>query len=433
MTENPSFGFSRGRTEASRPGVASILESFLSLKKDHLTKQEIAEVLADSASFYKFPSEVELVVDSKYPTMAAPGPAPSSEAGEESNKIRASVEYAFEPQLQAEMENLFRDYKPDYGAFVAVDAKSGQILSMVSYSKADRAHRLGNLALRATFPSASVFKVVTAAAVIEKNDYSADTIIPFNGANHTLYRSNVMKDRVTRWTRYMTLKKAFASSVNTVFGKIGAFAVEPDDLRLYADRFGFNRKIASDIPVQEGRAPIPDDPWGRAEAASGFTRDNKMSPLQGALIAAAIVNDGVMMEPYIVQSVRAPGGEMIYSAMPKAMTQAVSAETAAEMRELMRATVKSGTSRGSFRRFFRKQFADLQVGGKTGSLTGLDPRGKYDWFVGYADDGVRKIAYASLTVHQKFWTVKSAYLARRAIEAYYKGIAKRQVASSKLE
>lgn len=368
-------------------------------KGNVLTKDEVAEVLENPASFYQFPTEADIALQG-------------------SEKVRAKIRYTFDSNLQKVMENLFQSYGPDYGAFVAVDATTGRVLSMVSYSRTRK--NSDNFALRATFPSASVFKVVTAAAAIEAHKVSANTIIPFNGRNHTLYRGQILKSNITRWTRFITLKEAFARSVNTVFGKIGAYTVGPDGLRTYAGRFGFNRKIAADLPVQEGRAPIPDDVWGLAESASGFTRDNTMSPLQGALIAASVVNDGVMMEPYAVESVSKSDGSLLYTASPKVATVTMDPTTASEIRSLMKETVLHGTSRGSFRGFFRKDFMDFDVGGKTGSLTGFDPKGKYDWFVGYAHSGGRKIAVAALTIHEKQWRVKSSYLARRAIESYFK-------------
>ncbi len=334
------------------------------------------------------------------------------------------VQYALDSGLQKAMENLFKDYKPDYGAFVAIDAVTGRVLALVSYDGPGRKYRSptgqNHLALRASFPSASVFKVVTAAAAIAEKDFSADTVIPYNGRNHTLYRSNVLKENYNRWTRYITLKEAFARSVNTVFGKIGVFVLSPASLRDYASRFGFNRKIASDLPAEESKAQFGDDQWEMAEAASGFTRDNRMSPLQGALIAAAIVNDGVMMEPWLVGSLHQQDGTKVYEALPKVASEAVDANTAREMRSLMRETVRRGTSRGSFRRFGRGFEDEVEVGGKTGSLTGDDPPGKYDWFVGYADNGPSRIAVAALTVHEKYWRVKSSYLARRAFEHYFK-------------
>lgn len=368
-----------------------------------LTKSVLAEALigrtTEAGVFEQFPTEVELMV----------GGVPTE----------AIVQYAFDPRLQHEMEGLFRQYRPDYGAFVAIDASTGRVVSMVSYIH-DKADATYNMALKSSFPSASIFKVVTAAAAIAENNYSADTRISFNGRNHTLYRNQVLKLEQNRWTRSMSLRDAFAQSVNTVFGKIGFQTVGAQGLRMYADRFGFNRQIVSDVQIGMGRAPIKDDPWALAESASGFTRENTMSPLQGALIAAAISNDGIMMEPYVVETVHSHDGAIIYGAQPKISSVTVDPSTAAEVRALMRETVKRGTSRGSFRRFFRGNLAGLDVGGKTGSLTGVDPKGKYDWFVGFAQTGSRRIAVAALTVHKEYWRVKSSYLARRAFEAWYK-------------
>ena len=381
--------------------LVKVMKSHPSVVVPHqkvITKNDVAEALGGAASFYHFPPEADLNL-----------------VGD--TKTHVKVSYSFDPKLQKVMEGLFQSYGPDYGAFVAMDATTGRVLSMVSYSRSKKIS--DNLALRATFPSASVFKVVTAAAAIEGHKVSADTVIPFNGRNHTLYRGQILKSNITRWTRFITLKEAFARSINTVFGKIGAFTVGQVGLRYYADRFGFNRKISADFPIQEGRALIPEDSWGLAESASGYTRDNTMSPLQGALIAASVANDGVMMEPYFVNSIAKADGSVLYSAQPKVANVTIHPSTAIVIRALMKETVLHGTSRGSFRGFFRKNFTLMEVGGKTGSLTGKDPPGKYDWFVGYADSGPQRIAVAALTIHEKQWRVKSSYLARRAIESYF--------------
>jgi peptidoglycan glycosyltransferase len=366
-------------------------------KTVRLTKEAVAEVLKSSASANSFPHQISVNL--------------------ENQKKQVKVNYSVEPKLQGMMEGLFRSYSPDYGAFVALDAKTGRVISLVSYS---RAGVQGNLALRASFPSASVFKVVTAAAAIGEGKISADSVVSFNGRNHTLYRGQIMQSKITHWTRFITLKEAFAHSINTVFGKLGAYSVGQEDLRQYAGRFGFNRRISADLPVQEGRALIPNDIWGLAESASGFTRENTMSPLQGALIAASVANQGVMMEPYIVQSVTELDGSPLYYAEPRVAAVPMDSETASQVRRLMQETVHHGTSRSSFRGFFKKSFSFLDVGGKTGSLTGLDPQGKYDWFVGYADSGTTRLAVAALTIHEKQWRVRSSYLARRAIENYFK-------------
>jgi peptidoglycan glycosyltransferase len=381
-------------------GMLSELSTKLGVQRPALTKGQIEIALADDISLSKFPTEINL-----------PG-----EQGQPSNK--AVVEYSFDAKLQEVIEASYRKTTPDYGAFVALDATTGRILSMVSYAHnpSDRE----NLALRATFPSASVFKVVTAAAAISENKFSGNTVIPYTGQNHTLYRTNVFHTGNNRWTRYVSLKEAFAKSINTVFGKIGAYNLHPAVLRDYADRFGFNRKIASDVPVQQGNAPIPDDPWGVAQASSGYTRENTMSPLQGSLIAATVVNNGVMMEPYLVQSVYQPDGTKLYTAQPTVSRQVVDTETAGEIRSLMRETISHGTCQKTFRGFSRGECSLIDVGGKTGTLTGFNPLGKYDWFVGYAEYGGQKLAFASLTIHKDIWRVKSSQIAREVIESYFK-------------
>lgn len=86
----------------------------------------------------------------------------------------------------------------------------------------------------------------------------------------------------------------------------------------------------------------------------------------------------------------------------------------------MHDTVRLGTSRKSFAGLTRRaKQVGIELGGKTGSLTGSDPPGKYDWFVGYAKGPSKSIAFAVLTIHKTHWTVKSSYLARRAVFEYF--------------
>jgi peptidoglycan glycosyltransferase len=337
----------------------------------------------------------------------------------EDNLRFAKVNYTFDEELQKEANAMLQKYKPDFGAFVAIDARSGRVLSMASYENGGS--DLGNLNLRATFPAASIFKVVTAAAAIDMGKASPNTVIPINGAYHTLYKRNIASmQKNNRWTRYITLREAFAKSVNTFFGKLGLFHIGGSELGIYAQKFQFNRTIAADIPIQVGHTSITEgDDMSIAEAASGFTRDNTMSPIHGALIAAAVANDGIMMEPYLVDSLEDENGLRLYQAQPKVASVPITVDSAREMRILMRETVSAGTSRKTFKRFMKlKKFRTVEVGGKTGSLTGREPRGKYDWFVGYIQVGDHVVAIASLTINEKFWKVKSSYMAGEFFSAY---------------
>jgi len=144
-----------------------------------------------------------------------------------------------------------------------------------------------------------------------------------------------------------------------------------------------------------------------------------MSPLQGALIAAAIANDGRLMEPYVVSQLKNTSGEVVYTGGAKLSNVVIEPQAAEEMKILMRETISSGTSRGAFRGFKKGALGYVDVGGKTGSLTGNDPEGKYDWFVGYGVSGEHRLAIASLVISKEYWKVKSSYLARRAIEIFF--------------
>lgn len=365
-----------------------------------INKEMLAAQLGNMIRLNQYPNEFQLSVDG--------------------GRVPAQVQYALDESSQSLMQKLMNSYKPDYGAFVAMDASTGRVLSIVSYSREHT--ELENLALRATFPAASIFKVVTASAAIDLKKAEPETIVPFNGANHTLYKRNVEETRVTRWTKHMTMREAFGRSVNVFFGKLGLFYVGADNLLSYANRFMFNQPIRADMPVQTGYARFSsEDPWSVVTAASGFTRENTMSPLHGALIASAIANDGVMMEPFLIESLVDSSGSVIYKAAPRQASIVVNKESAEELRDLFQQTVRAGTSRKAFRQTVRRQaFEEVEFGGKTGSLTGDSPAGKCDWFVGYARYRDRRIAVAALTVNEKKWRVKSSTLANYFFTHYLK-------------
>lgn len=335
--------------------------------------------------------------------------------------VSSKIIYTLDQGSQVLMDRILGQYRPDYAAFVAIDADTGEILTMSSRIESrlkgrSIASTSENLTLRATFPAASVFKIVTAGAVIDTGQLTPESKIAFNGADHTLYKKNVVSTKENRWTRRISLREAFGSSINTVFGKLGLFYAGPEVLRDYAERFFFNQAIPSDLPIQTGYSRFTaENPWSVASAASGFTNDTTMSPIQGAMIAAAIANDGRMMEPFVVQEIESIASqESLYRAAPRVLSQAIEPESAKEMRKLFEQTVVAGTSRAAFRQVIRhRAFDDVEFGGKTGSLTGRDPKGKCDWFVGYARWSDRKVAVAALTVNEDKWKVKSATLAQQ--------------------
>ncbi len=332
---------------------------------------------------------------------------------------KAQIVYTLDPSLQSEADRLLRSYKPDFSSIVVMDASSGRMLAMKSFQKSQELE--SNLAVQATYPAASIFKVVTAATALDKYGLSPDQQIQFNGGNYTLYRNNVLQHRVNKWTRTITLKEAFARSINTAFGRLALTKLHPQDLKEYSDRFAFNQYFPSDFPIDPGFTQIPREPgFALAEAASGYNRITKMSPVQGAMIAASIANDGIMLAPFMIQKLVNTDGENLYESEPLSLGRVISEDAATSMRELMMETVEAGTSRKSFRPFLKdKKMSVVEVGGKTGHLTSEYPKGRADWFVGYALNGERKLAIAVLTINKEFWTVKSAHLAQAMLRHYF--------------
>jgi len=341
------------------------------------------------------------------------------ENGANTSKQTVKIEYTIDSVLQKESEKLLNSYKPDYGAMVVMDATTGQILAMASYQKGDQS--APNLALRGTYPAASVFKIVTATAALDKYALNPDTLIMFNGGNHTLYRKNVMKNTANRWSRNMTLREAFARSINTVFARLSLDRLQLGDLKEYAIRFGFNQNIQSDLPFDPGFADIPEEKnFHMAEVASGFNKITRMSPIQGAMIAASVAADGVMRVPYVVERVKDSSGQVIFQSEPVTAAVTMTKEGAKRLKELMEETVTNGTGRKSFRQLVRdRKFEELEMGGKTGSLHGDNPKGKVDWFVGYAISEKQKLAVAAITVNKEKWTVKSTYLAQSVFRKHF--------------
>ena len=329
------------------------------------------------------------------------------------------LEYTLNESLQFALSDWLDRYDPDFAVAVAIDPDTGRILALTTH--VSDGEPLGNLAMSSAFPAASVFKIVTAAAAMDMGKLNPQSVLPFNGKSTSLYKQNVFQHKNTKWTRKPTLSEAFAKSINTVFGRIGLYTVGPQQLSNYADRFYFNSHINTDIRIDPSQTYIPvgGDDWAVVEAASGYTNKVTLSPLHGAALAASMINGGKLMRPYMVGRAYDEKGNLVYKGEPEQLTLAITPETAKNMQKLMSKTVSIGTARRSFRDFFKGQYSDINVGGKTGTLTGGNLKGLNDWFVGYAYNGQQKLAYAVLNINLDKWKVKSHYLSRMMIEHYF--------------
>jgi cell division protein FtsI/penicillin-binding protein 2 len=285
----------------------------------------------------------------------------------------------------------------------------------------DKSNPQKNPCVDNTFPAASIFKIITAAAAIEKASLKADTMLHFNGRKHTLYKSQ-LKEKETKYTNYISFKDAFAKSVNPVFGKIGALYLGKEALKSYAMSFGFNRIINFETFLMPSLTVVSGDSYQLAELSSGFNKKTKITPVHGALIASTIINQGKLIEPTIVDRIVDVDGTELYKGQSVILGHAFNAETSSILNELMKTTIQSGTARRVFRSYRKdKIISRLEIGGKTGSINNRTNDVKYDWFVGYANekDGDGKIAVSVLVAHKKYIGIRAAKYALMAFKQYF--------------
>jgi len=368
-----------------------------------LTRGDIANVLTEHALQNRFPSTLKFDKS-------------------ENAKETGHVEYTFDADVHKSMADVYLRYQPDYACFVAIDVETGAIINLTSFIKQEEDDFLENLVMRSDYPAASVFKMITAAAGLDTGKVSPSTVIPFNGKSTTLYKKQVLSHKDNKWTRRPTFKESFAKSVNPVFGQVGIKKLGAKQLNSYADKFGFGQMLQSDFNLPPSKVDLDfDSDFEIAEAASGYTRDITLSPIHAAQMAAIVANDGKMVTPYMVENVTNKSGEVLYQSASNAPEkEIISAKAAKDLRSLMRETTRIGSARNSFRGLNRYSvYKNMEIGGKTGSLTGYSPKGRHDWFVGYAEKDGHRVAYASLIINKEKWYVRSAYVARQFIYHYF--------------
>lgn len=315
--------------------------------------------------------------------------------GSDGKDVRLSID----PELQAQMDKLLRMYKPVGAAVVAIDPKSGKVLTLSEIGE--------GAATRPLYPAASVFKIITGAALLEAG-VNPQVETCYHGGMHGIV-NKLLQDKPQLDRRCLSLSMALAKSANVVFAKMAVKHLDGDALRKEAERFLFNKPIF-DQPIDQSKADIPDSGLDFAKSAAGFG-EVKLSPMHAALIAAAVGNGGLAMEPSLLEDVE-----------PTGSIRLLKPETANALRDMMKLTVSQGTATSSFRERHRYVLGDIEVAGKTGSLSiHKGPFKDYSWFVGFAPADDPRIAVAAVVVNGTKWRVHAPFIAREALKAYLVG------------
>ena len=313
-----------------------------------------------------------------------------------------------DPRLQDRLERTLATYRVPWGATVLLEPRTGRVLALAEHSRAEPGRR--GLALSAMAPAASIFKIVTAAALLE-NGASADGEVCWHGGKRRL-DPRLLRDDPRRDRRCSSLTTAFGHSMNVVFAKLADRDLDPATLRAAAERFLFNVPIAFSRPVEVSTAEVPDEPFDAASTAAGFG-DVRLSPLHAALLAAIVANGGVYVPPVLVEDAAGAANPD-----PPPPWRVVDEEVAARLGEMMRETVTSGTARRVFRRV-AAPLRGVRVAGKTGSLADASPFRDYSWFVGYAPAENPQVAVATVIVNERLWHARAPTVAKEALEAFF--------------
>lgn len=302
-----------------------------------------------------------------------------------------------------------------FGAVVAIEPKSGRVLTMASNPPYDPNRipydltelnenvveaPLYNRATQGQYPPGSTFKVVTAAAGLESGTITPETAFP--APSPLIVETVPLQNDFNTSYGPISLDTALTNSVNTWFGQLGQ-DLGQDQLFETMEKFGFNSTPPIDLPkndisgsgvYSEGHVLHRDDPVDVARVAIGQER-LAVTPLQMAMVAAAVANGGKLMKPQIWSRVIDPDGRVVKRLDPSEYSQPISAETAAELTTAMEGVVSEGTGTNA-------AISGVPVAGKTGTAEtpynescggGTDEN--QAWFIGFAPADEPQVAIAA--------------------------------------
>nr|WP_269813273.1 penicillin-binding transpeptidase domain-containing protein [Ornithinimicrobium sediminis] len=320
----------------------------------------------------------------------------------------AAVETTVDPQVQAAAAAALGDRR---GAVVALDPRTGAVLAMVSHPSYDpnslASHNLGAVedaweALNADptrplvnrtiagdlYPPGSTFKLVVAAAALESGEFAPDSLLE-GPQTYTLPGTSTDLPNFEGGTCGPTDEVSLADSIrvscNTsmawLAGQMGTEALDDQ-----SQAFGFEQDIEVPMPVTP--SVYPEDADAAQLALTGIGQyDVRVTPLQVAMVSAAIANGGEVMQPYLVQTVRDGDLDVIDETDPSRLSRAVSATTAQELTDMMVDVVDNGSGRAA-------AIPGVPVAGKTGTAEFGTSGAAHAWFTGFAPADDPQIAVA---------------------------------------
>ena len=321
----------------------------------------------------------------------------ATDAGTPGNDVKLTINSTIQQAAEQALDGF-------NGACVVIDPETGAVLALASspsYNASDiesilssgsDSSALYNRATQALYSPGSTFKMVSLTTALENNVATESSVFSSPG------EMTIGNGKVNNFGNYsygeITLARATELSSNTVYGQLGT-QIGSDRLVEGSEKFGFNQDVSFDIPLVKSLMPDPNEmtEWETAWATAGEPVGQHASPagpqatvLQMALVGCVIANDGVMEQPYLVDSIYNADGECSFTARPSSLMTATSSSIAKRVRTVLEGVVNSGTGTAA-------AVQGVQIAGKTGtSETGKE----YDdsWFVGMGPSEDCKVVVA---------------------------------------
>ena len=317
------------------------------------------------------------------------------------------LRYTLDPELSEAVWKSLERGRFALAHVVVMDPKSGAVLA---YASTD----LVRFPPDRAYPAASLVKVITAAATLDRSPQAAHEACRFVGSPWRLTRARL---EPPRRGNEVDMKKALATSNNQCFARWAVHRVGPSALLGAIDRFGMLTAPALGHP--EGRARDPgEDALALGELGSGLD-GLEITPLHAAQLAATLA-EGRLVEPRWVAEARDASGRFVPVPGGATSRRVLTPELAGQLRGWLVDTTVRGTARRAFRtRGGQPLLQGIPVSGKTGSLNGSDPKGHYEWFIGVAPAGDPKLAVATLAVQGPRWWWSASQLAAEVLRSAF--------------
>ncbi|MDI6600541.1 MAG: penicillin-binding transpeptidase domain-containing protein [Thermoanaerobacteraceae bacterium] len=306
------------------------------------------------------------------------------------------------------------------GAVVALNPRTGEILAMASSPgfnpnnierdwekiKADKESPLINRAIQGLYPPGSVFKIIPLSAALENIEGLDERT--FNCTGATDVDGLIIKDYNGTAHGEIDIERAVELSCNSTFINLG-LEIGAQGMGAYADSFGFNRNLDFDLPVKMSLFPNPTSKRELALSSIGQA-DILATPLQMAMVASAVANDGTIMHPYIVKGIADSEGRIRYSRQDEAYLSPISGATADKIKEMMIGVVNRGTGTAA-------RISGIDVAGKTGTAE-VQGKKSHAWFIGFAPADDPKIVVAVIVENGGSGGQVAAPIARQVLNKY---------------